>query len=184
MPVPDPIITLAANFSVGLLFLFACFSKATNFAVFKATLEEYKLVPQQLVGFAAILVVGIELLIGFGAFAPQAAHWSMFAAAALLLGYGAAIGINLIRGRRDIDCGCTGPATRQLISGWLLVRNVALALVALLGTVTSSVRELQIQDWALIGLSLVAFMSLYAAINQLMANAPRLDALDSIMEAG
>ena len=38
------------------------------------------------------------------------------AAAALLLAlYAGAIGVNLARGRRDIDCGCGGPASRQPI---------------------------------------------------------------------
>ena len=184
MPAFDPIITLVANFSIGLLFLFACFAKATNFAVFQVTLAEYKLVPEPLISLSAMIVVGMELLIGIGAFSAASAAWAMLAAALLLFCYGSAIGLNLIRGRRDIDCGCTGPATRQLLSGWLLARNTGLAILALLGAAPSSVRELHLQDWFLIGLALLAAMSLYAAINQLMANAPRLDALDSIMEAG
>jgi hypothetical protein len=43
---------------------------------------------------------------------------------------------------------------------------------------------LQSADFVLVGIALLGAMSLYAAINQLMVNAPRLDALDAIMDAG
>lgn len=48
----------------------------------------------------------------------------------LLLIYSAAIAINLWRGRVDIDCGCSGVASR--LSGWLLLRNSILMLCAVL----------------------------------------------------
>jgi len=184
LPIFDIVITVIANFAIGLLFLLACFAKVTNFAVFKATLDEYNIVPKFFVGLCAVIIVGVELAIGVGAFFVESTVGAMLAAAMLLSCYSAAIGINLLRGRRDIDCGCTGPASRQMLSGWLLVRNVVLASIAVVGAAPYTARELQPQDWALVGLALIAAMSLYAAINQLMANVPRLDALDSIMETG
>lgn len=45
---------------------------------------------------------------------------------ALLVLYSVAIAINLLRGRRDIGCGCAGAATHVPLSGWLLARNAAL----------------------------------------------------------
>ena len=55
------------------------------------------------------------------------------AAAALMLAllalYSAAIAVNLLRGRRDIECGC-GAATHVPLSGWLLARNAALMAAA------------------------------------------------------
>ena len=50
---------------------------------------------------------------------------------ALLVLYSAAIAINLLRGRRDIECGCGGAATHVPLSGWLLARNAALMATAL-----------------------------------------------------
>ena len=114
---------------------------------------------------------------------PTLASLSMLVGVALLLAYAAAIGINLARGRNDIDCGCTGPATRQLISKWLLLRNLGLAAIAFTGMATSSHRPLHAADIVLVGVALLGAMALYGAINQLMANAPRLDALDSLMDA-
>src|SRR5262249_14927936 len=51
-------------------------------------------------------------------------------AAALLGLYAAAIAVNLARGRRHLDCGCTGPALRRPISGWLVLRNLVLVAIA------------------------------------------------------
>lgn len=183
VPVVDPIITLVATYSVACLFLFACYGKLTAFAVFRATFAEYELVPERLTGLIAALVVAIELAIVMGALYVPSAAIAMMAAATLLLVYAAAIEINLLRGRRDIDCGCTGPARRQLISGWLVLRNCVLAAVALLGSAAPSARAMQAADFVLVGLALLGAISLYAAVNQLMANAPRLDALDSIMDS-
>jgi hypothetical protein len=182
MLVLDPIVILLANYCIGCLFLLACYGKLSAFAVFCATLEEYRLVPARLIGtFVAIIVVA-ELAIGFAAFIQEFATHAMQLGAALLLVYASAIGTNLVRGRRDIDCGCTGPATRQLLSGWLLLRNLGLAGIALLGAAMPSVRPLHFADLVLVGIGVLGAMALYAAINQLMANAPRLDALDSLMD--
>lgn len=184
MPVLDPILVLVANYGMAWLFLLACYGKLTEFAVFRATLADYELMPASSTGVIAATVIVLELAIGIGALAPSTARTAMLAGAALLLAYAAAIGINLARGRRDIDCGCTGPATRQLLSGWLVLRNVGLAGLALVGAATSGDRVLHAADLVLAGLALLAAASLYAAINQLMVNAPRLDAFDSLMDAG
>jgi len=182
MPTLDPILTMTAQFCVALLFLSAVAAKVSNFAVFRATLAEYELVPEALVGIAAAVFAGAELVVGIAALVPGSARAAMAGGALLLTLYAIAIGINLARGRRDIDCGCTGPATRQLLSGWLLVRNGTLVVLALAGTAVSQDRGMAMADWIVVALGVTAAVALYAAVNQLMANAPRLDALDAIME--
>jgi hypothetical protein len=184
VPVLDPIVILIANYSIALLFGLASYGKLSAFRVFCVTLEEYQLIPVKLVTVVAAVVTGLEVLISLGAFWQPVAQFAMFAASLLLSMYAAAIGINLVRGRRDIDCGCTGPARRQLLSGWLLLRNTGLILVGLLGAAVPSERIVVAADLVLVALALIAVMAIYAAINQLMVNAPRLDALDSIMDAG
>lgn len=183
MPEIDPIIIAIAHYAVALLFLSSAYAKATNFAVFRATLAEYELLPRGFVGFAAIVFAALELLIGIAALIAGTAVVAMVAAAVLLCVYALAIGINLARGRRDIDCGCTGPATRQLLSGWLLVRNAGLVAFTAIGAMAPTGRALLMADWVVVGLGLTALVTLYAAINQLLANVPRLDALDAVMDS-
>lgn len=184
MPVLDPIIILTANYCVALLFLLACCGKLSAFSAFRATLEEYELLPKVVNTLAAAAIVVLEASIVVAACLPASANVAMLAAAVLLTIYASAIGVNLLRGRRDIDCGCTGPARRQLLSGWLVLRNLSLVGLALIGACVANHRVLQSADFALVGIALLGAMSLYAAINQLMVNAPRLDALDAIMDAG
>jgi hypothetical protein len=184
VPVLDPIVVLIANYAIALLFGLASYGKLSAFRVFCVTLEEYQLMPIQLVTVVGVGVTALECLIAVSALWQPSAQWAMFAAALLLTIYAAAISVNLVRGRRDIDCGCTGPARRQLLSGWLLIRNTGLIVIALIGAALPSERTLEAADMVLVTLALLAVMALYGAINQLMVNAPRLDALDSIMDAG
>jgi Methylamine utilisation protein MauE len=76
-------------------------------------------------------------VLGVAECAAATAIWpgeTRVAAAALMLTllalYSVAIAINLLRGRRDIECGCGGAATHVPLSGWLLARNAALMAAA------------------------------------------------------
>jgi len=179
----DPVAVQAARYGIALLFAVAAVSKAKHFSIFRATILDYQLVPKQLLGLAALAVLGLEFFIALSALHDSFAAIGMQLAAALLCLYGLAIATNLLRGRRDIDCGCTGPAVRQSLSGWLVLRNVVLATIAIIGAGVPIERALNFSDYALIGLALGAAIAIYAAANQLMANAPRLDSLDALMEA-
>lgn len=178
----DPAVVYAARYGIGLLFLLAAVSKARNYSIFRATMLDYQLIPQAFLSTAAALVLILECLIPVGALSGTLAPISMLIAAVLLLAYGTAIGVNLIRGRRDIDCGCTGPAVRQSLSGWLLVRNTVLALIALVAVTEPIERTMSVLDYVLVVIVVAAATAIYAAANQLMANLPRLDSLDALME--
>ncbi|HCU89581.1 MAG TPA: methylamine utilization protein MauE [Gammaproteobacteria bacterium] len=179
----DPVPILLCNYFIGCLFLFGCFDKVRAFPMFRATLDDYQLVPSAFLNISSVIVIVLELGIGIGAFKPTLAPFSMFCGAVLLLVYSAAIGINLARGRNNIDCGCTGPATRQFISKWLVLRNFGLIAIAITGMVMTNQRALYVVDFALVGVALLGAMVLYGAVNQLLANATRFDALHSDLEA-
>jgi hypothetical protein len=121
-------------------------------------------------------------MIALGALNPPSAGGAMLVAACLLALYGTAIGINLARGRDNIDCGCTGPALGQTLSGWLIMRNLVLVGVALVGACEAAVGARSVADFMLIGAGIFVGGVLYHAFNQLTANVPKLDALDSLME--
>ena len=178
----DPAVVYTARFGIATLFVSAAISKARNYSIFRATLLDYQLVPKQLLGFVAALVLTIEFLVVVSVFSGAFAPIGMQIAAVLLLMYGAAIGANLLRGRRDIDCGCTGPAVRQSLTGWLVIRNIALSMIAIVGIAIPLERVMAVSDYVLIAGSLGAGLVIYAAANQLMVSLPRLDSLDALME--
>lgn len=182
MPALDPVIVLTARYALALLFLSAAVAKFRHLSYFRATLLSYDLLPVPAVRPAAFMLPAVELLIAAGMLAGVGTPRVMLAAAAMLALYTLAIAINIGRGRRDIDCGCSGPAQRQSLSGWLLVRNIALIAVALGGCTTPVARALGVLDFAVVLLAVTGGGILYAAVNQLSANLPQLTAMDDYME--
>jgi Methylamine utilisation protein MauE len=87
------------------------------------------LLPQVLVGPVTYILPPAEAAIGAmlptGLFAP----WAEAAAAVLLGVFALAMGINLLRGRRHIDCGCFQGALKQTLCWTLVGRNALLALL-------------------------------------------------------
>jgi len=145
-------------------------------------MDEYQLVPRQLSGALATLLIVAELLAAGMVLIPILSNTGFTIMAVLLTIYTAGIGINLLRGRRDIDCGCSGPASRHELSEWLVLRNLVLlgaVLPALVlpGIGWSSPRPLNWLDGLVVLFSVMIASGLYMGLNQLLAQAPRLAAL-------
>lgn len=109
-----------------LVFLAGAWSKLRALEAFEGVVYNYRLLPEPIVRPVALLLPFVELAVGLGLMYPPIRPYAAVAAAALLVIFSAAIGINLLRGRREIDCGCFSSALKQQLSGWLLVRNAAL----------------------------------------------------------
>jgi hypothetical protein len=156
----DPVVHWILRAGLAALMASAVFHKASDPAAFVGTLRDYRLLPGRLVPLAASAIVASELGIGIALLVPGLAVPAALACAALLLLYSGAIGINLARGRRHIDCGCLGPGARQPIHGWLLVRNGALIAICLVATVPATGRAITWIDAVSIlgGLSVVALL--------------------------
>jgi len=154
MPALDP---LAVGISIGLLVLVfarAALHKIANFAEFRQTIVDYRLLPERLAGPASAALTGAEILAFALLLLPGCRGFGALAAALLLLGYGAAMTINLMRGRKNIDCGCGGPG--QSISWALVGRNVLLAGLAAVAAAPVMTRPLGVFDIALMPTVLLA----------------------------
>lgn len=182
MPTIDPIFVLAARWATAALFAAAAWEKLRHPLYFQANLREYDLLPGALVAPVARTLPVVEFIIAMGVLVPATAGTAALGAATLLALYALAMGVNLLRGRRDIDCGCTGPAMRQTLTGWLVARNAALVAVALTGAAVPAGRAIGAADLTICALVVAAGAVLYGAVNQLTSNVPRLDALDAWME--
>ncbi|MDE2003411.1 MAG: methylamine utilization protein MauE, partial [Betaproteobacteria bacterium] len=95
---------------------------------------------------------------------------------ALLLVFSVAVTINLVRGRRDVDCGCFGPAgtSNAGLSGWIVLRNLALAAMAAALWVPTGVRPVVWVDYVTLGFATVTSLLVFAVVNRLIAAAPGL----------
>src|SRR5712692_482521 len=168
----DPVIDAALRTALSLLFVAAAAHKLRDLGQFRATLAEYHLLPPRLVPFGAVAVVMMELTLAATLLAPPLRMSSLVAAAGVLSIYGGAMGVNLARGRRHIDCGCAGPAARRPISALLVARNAVLAAAALGGLVPVSTRPLSWVDGVTVLGATGTLAALYFAFDRLLMLAP------------
>ena len=93
------------------------------------------------------------------------APWTEAAAALLLSVFAVAMGINLLRGRRHIDCGCFQGTLKQPLSWTLVSRNALLALLLVAAGAAASARA---DAWAVVN-GLLAGGALFVVLQSLNA---------------
>ena len=168
----DPAVLWVLRLALAALWLRAGWHKGRDPRAFRAALAEYRLLPAPLVPAAAALLGLAELALALALLVPAGAAAAAQASAALLLLYAAAMAINLARGRRDLDCGCTGPAAARPLGGELLARNALLAAVSLLAALPATERPLGWLDAPTLALGAATLVVLYAAAETALAQAP------------
>lgn len=172
----DPAVQAVLRAACALLFATAALDKLRDPRGFREALGGYRLLPSTWLAPTAIGLPFAELATALALATPGLAGAGAAAGAGLLVLYAAAIGVNLLRGRRTIDCGCGGPGGRKPIGSALVWRNAGLVAALLLAARPSSPR---VWTW-LDGVTLVAGVTtlalLYAALDVLLANRGRLDA--------
>jgi len=171
----DPLFAEVARWLLVAVFAAALWHKLSDWKVFVVVVEDYRLLPGILAAPAAAAVVAGEALALLGLTAGLEKEAALLAAVLLGL-YALGIAINLARGRRDIDCGCYGPAGgdagRHRLSGWLLVRNAALVCAAAVVAAPSTGRELVWLDVVSIAAAVTAAVTIYYTADRLLANRP------------
>jgi len=124
---------VAVRSCIGLIFISGAIIKLRGWLEFQSVLAQYALLPSALVKPASWVIPVVELLVG-AALLLTGHVVPAFTASAMLLFYGTAMGINLVRGHSQIDCGCFhGSAGGQRLSWSLVARNAVLAALPLLG---------------------------------------------------
>ncbi len=164
-----PLIALLDLFSrvlLALIFLQAAHGKLANRSVLPAIVRNYRLLPHAAVRPAAAILPIVEVLLAAALLSGPAPAAAAIAAAALLVLFAAAMGVNLMRGRREIDCGCFQSGLRQSLSWFLVGRNLVLAALAMLGVLGATVEldPASVVEAAVAGA--IAFV-LYNALNLL-----------------
>ena len=170
----DPIFIIASAVAIAVLLASAATHKVRAPARFARQLADYQLLPDSLVRPVARLIPLLELAIAFALLVPVSRGWAALSAAGLLALYAAAIGINLWRGRRDIDCGCAGPEQAQPLRPVLLLRNSVLVVLALLASVAPIARDMTLFDGFVTVAAAAVALLIYAAADGLLANSPLL----------
>jgi hypothetical protein len=170
--VADPIAVGTIVGALALVMFAAAWHKLSEPDMFAGSLGAYRLLPPALVAPVARVLPYVEAALGVAILVPATRPAALVLLAVLLLAYGAAMAINLLRGREDIDCGCGG-ATHPLSWG-LVARNGVLAAAALLASRPTLERSMDWIDALTLVLGVLSFYALYLMADELLRQASRL----------
>ncbi len=172
----DPLYWHALRWLIAGIFAMAVLHKLSAIPAFEEVVRDYRVLPAGMAPFAARLIVLLEAGVVLGLATGIGAKAAAGVGSGLLAAYWTGMAINLARGRRDIDCGCFGPAgtgrDAHTLSGWLLLRNAVLIALAVLLLLPVAPRELVWLDLTTIAAAATAGIILYSAADQIMANGP------------
>jgi hypothetical protein len=176
----DPAIHGLCAFSLAVMFGVSGVMKLRDLEMFEGSLANYQLSPRWMEKPLTYSLPIIECVAAAGLLAASTRAIAASMLLALLSIFTGAIAINLARGRTNIDCGCFGPALRQELSGWLLMRNLFLMILAAVVILPENGRALESIDAVTIVVGAMTLVVLYASANFAIGNAPKTRALETI----
>jgi uncharacterized membrane protein YphA (DoxX/SURF4 family) len=176
----DPVLTHAVGAALSVLLMAGAWHKLRDIEIFRGAVENYRLLPESLLGAVAWAVPIGEMAAGVFLLFAATRFVGAALAIVMLLGVTSAVIVNLLRGRVDIDCGCgglVGHVGEQPLSWFLVGRNVVLGAAVVFALGDESPRVLVWIDYLSVAGGTLALVGLHVAANQLLANQPRLQSL-------
>ncbi|HPO09316.1 MAG TPA: MauE/DoxX family redox-associated membrane protein [bacterium] len=124
----NPMLALCARFLVGGVILYAGLSKIGDPSAMAGVIENYRLLPTNLVNPAAVILPGIEIVAGFCLLEGFLIRGSRLIATALILLFLGAILWAIAQGL-DIECGCFGTSDAERVGWAVFARDFLLLLL-------------------------------------------------------
>src|ERR1700730_1596922 len=116
----DPAIAALIIACTALLFAAAAIHKLRDLRRFEEIFAAYGLLPFASGMRLSRAVPLLEAVVAGGLLLDGSRLAAASAGIVLLLAYAGAITVNLLRGRRDLACGCGGPDDRRPIAAWMV----------------------------------------------------------------
>ena len=167
----DPLIQRCVLMSFALLYAVSAWHKARNRLVFAAVLENYRVLPNGLVGIATNALILTESVTALLLLSPAYAA-GIVIGITLQIAYFMGITINLARGRLHIDCGCLG-TKGDGISYFHAARNLGLLILLMLAAFPTYPRDFHWLEVFMTLFFVIAGIVAYATINKLLINHTR-----------
>ena len=117
--------------TIATIFIISSSSKLRHPQTFTAAVARYHLLPPRWTRPFALSLAWLELTLGLLLLFGWQTRFAALASIGLFLLFLVAMGINLVRGRKDLDCGCSGKKHAQKIGWRPITRNIILILLAL-----------------------------------------------------
>lgn len=121
-------IVVALRVAIAAVFVFAAAPKLADPASFALEIDNYRMVPEALVGSMAVIVPMLELVVAGALLTGVHAGGAALLAGGMLLTFAGAMVQAMARGI-DLDCGCFGSALEMQVSGFTVARNLVLTLL-------------------------------------------------------
>lgn len=169
----DPAIGYLIIAATAFLFASAAVHKLRSLARFSEIFAAYKVLPDALSRRLAWAIPCAELGVSVSLLWPITRNMAVPAAMAVLIAYAAGIGVNLRRGRFDLDCGCGAARDRRVIAAWMVWRNLLLAGFLGIALLPWSGRGLDLTDVLTLAGGLLVGVILYAAADRLLGDVAR-----------
>jgi uncharacterized membrane protein YphA (DoxX/SURF4 family) len=180
VPAIDPAIGSLLAFALAAIFAWSGAMKLADVEMFEGAVANYRLLPRRTERVFARAIPLCECTCAAGLLCSRTRMPGVAGLVLLLCVFTAAIAINLMRGRTNIDCGCFGASLRQRLSAWLLARNAVLVLFAVLIAAPTTQRPSVWLDWVTVAMGAATMVALYASANYALGNAPRTRALAAL----
>ncbi|MDA0979186.1 MAG: methylamine utilization protein MauE [Proteobacteria bacterium] len=159
----DPLYLYSLVGAFALMFALAAIEKSRDPLRFAGLVANYRLLPAALAQPVSRIVIAAETLAAVLMVTP-AWSWGVVLGCLLLALYALGIGINLLRGRTHIDCGCLGSEAGGI--SWLhVVRNAVMFCLLATCLLPAGSRELGLLDYTVIPLFLLASTLAYSALS-------------------
>ncbi len=167
----DPIFFSVLGIALALLFTQAAWGKLRFFRQFQQILHSYQLFPAAAIAVTAGVITGLEIITALSLWMPSLRPQGAWMAALLLTCYAVGMGINLLRHRRQLDCGCHLHAGQSQPITWFLVgRNLIVTAIALTLLLPQPERTLSLYDFSIILLGAGVCALLYSIVDGLIGN--------------
>jgi hypothetical protein len=166
----DPAFGYLIVAGAALLFASASIHKVRGLARFTEIFVAYRVLPNVLGRRVSWLIPCLEVSIAIALLREPSRRMAVIAAIAVLITYASGMGLNLLRGRRDLDCGCGTARDRRPIAGWMVWRNLFLAAALGSAALPWSPRAFNSTDLLTVMGGLIAAVTLYAAVDRLLGD--------------
>lgn len=168
----DPVLHWTFALTLALVFASAAVSKSLAWGEFEGVVQNFRVLPNALVPAVTWVLPPLELVLALMVLFPPTRAFAASLMFVLLVVFGAAIAVNVLRGRTDIDCGCFRSALRQHLSWWMVLRNAVLALFAVLCTIVVSSREMSWADNFIVVMAALVLFIVYMSVGYVTLKRP------------
>ena len=114
-----PVFALICRLTLAIIFLYAGIEKIFNPGDFAVAIYNYRLLPDYVINFVAILLPWLEVIIAINLITGINVRGSALLSAVLFLTFATALTINLMQGL-DISCGCFGASSGNINWSYLM----------------------------------------------------------------